>query len=425
MSGVAVAFRILSASRSVSSLALSRSHPRPIYVLVTTLDAIAGPQSGTGSSTASATGLWLTFTATLIAAAVSGLSIYFIRKTGRDTANAAERSAEAAMRSAAATEESAKAAIKSAEAAYHSAASSDHAARTAAARANQESLLSRYRSASEQLDYSHSATVRLAGAYAMSHLADDWPEQRQMCVDVLCAYLRMPDATAIGESQVRTSIIRLIDAHLTQVKRRRFPDEISWSPMSFEFSSAHFADLRLEAPVFNNNVSFSGATFTGRCQIWGPTFKKWVDFSDATIEGSLDLPRVSLGANFLFNRPRLLAQSSLSIGQSWTVGNLSQIIGEDLEIEGHFELSVHPDEAGLNVHLDRLQAKPGSRVVIKSHSSGESEAPRWFHPTAWVVHPKAQIWLPADAERLDEPWFNTSAARSGAVKFGDPPASRS
>ena len=26
----------------------------------------------------------------------------------------------------------------------------------------------------------------------MAGLADDWPDHRQMCVDVLCAYLRMP-----------------------------------------------------------------------------------------------------------------------------------------------------------------------------------------------------------------------------------------
>jgi hypothetical protein len=34
--------------------------------------------------------------------------------------------------------------------------------------------------------------VRLAGVYAMAGLADDWPQQRQTRVDVLCAYLRMP-----------------------------------------------------------------------------------------------------------------------------------------------------------------------------------------------------------------------------------------
>jgi hypothetical protein len=49
---------------------------------------------------------------------------------------------------------------------------------------------SRYTSAAQQLGDSQAA-VRLAGVYAMAYLADEWAEQRQ-CVDVLCAYLRLP-----------------------------------------------------------------------------------------------------------------------------------------------------------------------------------------------------------------------------------------
>jgi hypothetical protein len=37
--------------------------------------------------------------------------------------------------------------------------------------------------------------VRLAGVYAMAGLADDWKSNRQTCVDVLCAYLRLLSAT--------------------------------------------------------------------------------------------------------------------------------------------------------------------------------------------------------------------------------------
>ena len=32
--------------------------------------------------------------------------------------------------------------------------------------------------------------VRLAGVHAMAGLADDWKQNRQTCVAVLCAYLR-------------------------------------------------------------------------------------------------------------------------------------------------------------------------------------------------------------------------------------------
>src|SRR5689334_22112552 len=46
--------------------------------------------------------------------------------------------------------------------------------------------------AAEQLGGDKSPAIRLAGVYAMAGLADDWKENRQTCVDVLCAYLRLP-----------------------------------------------------------------------------------------------------------------------------------------------------------------------------------------------------------------------------------------
>jgi hypothetical protein len=36
------------------------------------------------------------------------------------------------------------------------------------------------------------AAVRLAAIYAPARIAADWREQRQVCIDVLSAYLRLP-----------------------------------------------------------------------------------------------------------------------------------------------------------------------------------------------------------------------------------------
>ena len=84
----------------------------------------------------------------------------------------------------------------------------------------------RFATAAEQLG-SDKPTVRLAGVYAMGGLADDWPENRQTCVDVLCAYLRMPYEPDPGQDapepqrlafqairEVRHTVIRVITAHL-------------------------------------------------------------------------------------------------------------------------------------------------------------------------------------------------------------------
>src|SRR5215471_6466104 len=53
-------------------------------------------------------------------------------------------------------------------------------------------LNERFATAASQLGDDKPPTVQLAGVYAMAGLADDWKEGRQTCIDVLCAYLRMP-----------------------------------------------------------------------------------------------------------------------------------------------------------------------------------------------------------------------------------------
>jgi uncharacterized protein YjbI with pentapeptide repeats len=149
----------------------------------------------------------------------------------------------------------------------------------------------RFGKASEQLG-SDKAAVRLAGVYALASLADDWEAGRQMCIDVLCAYLRMPytppvdqsdvpagsagedcgtapaDAAAVvvdekeqrerlQERQVRLTIIRVITAHL----REGAP--VSWQGHDFDFSGAVFDGGDFSRAVFSGgNVNLSHAQFT-------------------------------------------------------------------------------------------------------------------------------------------------------------------
>src|SRR5258708_34632505 len=60
-------------------------------------------------------------------------------------------------------------------------------------------LNERFATAAEQLGDDKPPTVRLAGVYAMAGPADAWGENRQNCVDVLCAHPRMPYHSAPGE----------------------------------------------------------------------------------------------------------------------------------------------------------------------------------------------------------------------------------
>ncbi len=115
------------------------------------------------------------------------------------------------------------------------------------------------------------AAVRLAGIHAMAGLADDWEENRQTCIDVLCAYLRMPyvpdpgkDAPAAerlafgAHREVRHTIIRVIAAHL------RAGAPVSWQRLRFDFTGVVFDGGDFSGAEFSGGrVSFDGAEFFG------------------------------------------------------------------------------------------------------------------------------------------------------------------
>jgi uncharacterized protein YjbI with pentapeptide repeats len=113
--------------------------------------------------------------------------------------------------------------------------------------------------------------VRLAGAHAMAGLADDWKQNRQTCVDVLCAYLRLPYDPDPGggaapaewsayraNREVRHTIIRLIGAHL------RPSAAMSWQGLDLDFTGAVFDGGDFSGALFSGGtVSFDGAEFSG------------------------------------------------------------------------------------------------------------------------------------------------------------------
>lgn len=155
-----------------------------------------------------------------------------------------------------------------------------------ASRADARQLADRYSTAAEQLGHTQPA-VRLAGVYALARLADDWPEQRQVCIDVLCAYIRMPYESAPtaagykeGEREVRHSILRVIRDHLQD------PDVLtSWCPYVFDFTDATFDGGDLSSSHFLGRVTFDGAEFSGgQVSFYDATFSMGrVSFIGATL----------------------------------------------------------------------------------------------------------------------------------------------
>jgi membrane protein implicated in regulation of membrane protease activity len=161
----------------------------------------------------------------------------------------------------------------------------------------------RFGKAADQLG-SDKAAVRLAGVYSLAGLADDWREGRQTCIDVLCAYIRMPrpepaepaspppaspaavTRTVDEERQVRHTILRVIRDHLRSGKHG---DVERWHDHQFDFTGAEFhgGDLSGISVAQGTTIDFAGASFTrGTVSFHDVSFAgSTVDFSDATFSG--------------------------------------------------------------------------------------------------------------------------------------------
>jgi uncharacterized protein YjbI with pentapeptide repeats len=156
----------------------------------------------------------------------------------------------------------------------------------------------RFATAAGQLGDDKPAAVRLAGVYAMAGLADDWEANRQTCVDVLCAYLRMPYEPDPGRDspvpeqlafkssrEVRHTVIRVIAAHLQDGAT------VSWQGLNFDFTGVVFDGGDFTGAWFSGGkVDFGHAQFTGgtisfhRVKFTGSTVSfDDVQFSDGTV----------------------------------------------------------------------------------------------------------------------------------------------
>lgn len=134
-------------------------------------------------------------------------------------------------------------------------------------------LRDRYTTIAGQLGHD-AAPIRLAGVYAMAALADDWlkrleDNEAQVCIEVLCAYVRTPRHESKQEgrradAQVREAITRVISEHLQ--------DEmvLSWSAKSFDFTGASFTGQHSFITAhFDEHcrMNFDGAHIGEDCQI--------------------------------------------------------------------------------------------------------------------------------------------------------------
>jgi uncharacterized protein YjbI with pentapeptide repeats len=204
----------------------------------------------------------------------------------------------------------------------------------------------RFDSATEKLGSEHAA-VRLAGVHALAHLADDAPEGRdelvQMCIDVLCAYLRMPyepppeeldeevgseehkayqveKLTFAGLREVRHTIIRIIGDHLRADTR--------WRGRDYDFTGVVFDGGNLAGAHFTGGeVSFTDAQFTSAKVSfdWARFTGAKVSFVEARFTGaqvSFDRAKFT-GGELSFDRSRFTGGHVTFVGAQFTGAQVS------------------------------------------------------------------------------------------------------
>lgn len=156
-------------------------------------------------------------------------------------------------------------------------------------------LNSRFTTASGQLGNQTSAAIRQAGAYALAALANDWDQQedaaqKQVCIDVLCGYLRSTDQHPADETttppradnEVKATIQQIIADHL-----RPEQDKTTgrWSTNTIDLSDTDLRNVNFKncqflanakfdnAKLLGNSANFTYAHFAGAASFNKTTFK--------------------------------------------------------------------------------------------------------------------------------------------------------
>lgn len=191
-------------------------------------------------------------------------------------------------------------------------------------RADRKDFNDRFTTAAQQIG-SDTAPVRLAGVYAMAQLADEWGRldlaQRQTCINVLCAYLRMPWPAAQAslpveptssrlrdeETRVREAILRVTGEH---IHKDRATDH--WHDNVFDLTGAELPVLDFQGAIFGarfvanqatfvQDAGFDGATFAQGAGFAGATFGEYALVADATFAGDAWFGGVTFTRAAVFN----------------------------------------------------------------------------------------------------------------------------
>ena len=229
------------------------------------------------------------------------------------------------------------------------AASTDHDA-------SEKRITELYTKAVEQLG-SDRAPVRLGGLYALERLGQNHPDHRQVVVDVICAYLRMPytppddDPAPPGaepaggadpreEHQVRLTAQRILAAHLRtptplEAWRSETAERDLWDQVTLDLTGATLINLDF-AQCRLGEVNFYGATFIGTARFDGATFTGPAWFNRATFTGDTAFSWAAFHGAMAFGAATFLRRADFD---GTSVGHDATFVAATFHREASFQLS--------------------------------------------------------------------------------------
>ena len=204
----------------------------------------------------------------------------------------------------------------------------------------QRILNERFASAVAQLGDSSSASVRIGGVYSLAKLADDWPTDRQRCIDVLCGYLRFPSENSEqkeNEAEVRRTLSSVVQEHL------KADSPVHWGGNKFNLRGAS-----LDGLSFAEIVLTGGILILAECRVTAGKFdlsgilleSGEIDASGLAVTGgTIDLKNARIkGGQLLFKEAHFsggnvsLADSIIYKGKICFDG--SEVDGGELDLSG-------------------------------------------------------------------------------------------
>lgn len=199
------------------------------------------------------------------------------------------------------------------EAAHELTAAAHELAAEAHSRDDLRILNERFVSAAKLLGDKESPAIRMAGVHAIASLADDWADERQMCIDVLCAYLKLPydpESSPEGEREVRFVVLSVIASRLTES-----PD-VSWHGCRLDLRAATFDGGDMSGMTLaESTLDFTGATFRGNgINLSGTKLEGGsLIFSDVIVTGTMNLEGLKMSSGLVSFHGANISEGRISL----------------------------------------------------------------------------------------------------------------